>query len=150
MNDVTQKSVMQKISFLFASRKLAVLSTSGKNGPYASLISFAEADQLKSIIFATPRDTVKFTNIKEDNRIALLIENSSNSIDDFDNAMAVTATGRAVELDGETRSRMVEKLLRKHPNLEAFVHSGNCAVMQMDVAAFVLVEKFQEVTRVEI
>ncbi|MBU4317938.1 MAG: pyridoxamine 5'-phosphate oxidase family protein [Proteobacteria bacterium] len=148
MEKTLRHEFMEKIASLLGSQKLAVLSTFGKEGPYANLIAFAETEDLKTILFATPKETVKYENMKKDNRVALLVENTKNHEDDFQNARAVTAMGRVDALKGEVRSMMVKKYLVKHPNLKEFVNSTNCAFMQVKVEAHILVESLQKATRI--
>jgi nitroimidazol reductase NimA-like FMN-containing flavoprotein (pyridoxamine 5'-phosphate oxidase superfamily) len=148
MNPGARKEALEKISSLFGLQKLGVLSTSGKNGPYANLIAFAAADDLKAILFATPEETVKFENMKTDSRVALLVENSKNHVDDFQKALAVTALGRVEVLRGEARSLMIGKYLNKHSNLKDFVNSEGCALMKVNVDAYILVESLGKATRI--
>jgi heme iron utilization protein len=143
-----QNEAMEKISSLLGLQNLAVLSTSGENGPYANLIAFAAADDLTYILFATPEETVKFENMKTDSRVALLVENSKNHVDDFQNALAVTALGRAEVLNGEARSLMIGNYLNKHSNLKHFVNSDHCALMKVNVDAYILVESLGKATRI--
>jgi heme iron utilization protein len=148
MEKTARHESMEKIANLLLSQKLAVLSTCGKDGTYANLIAFAETEDLKTILFATPRKTVKYENMRVDNRVAFLVENTKNHVDDFQNARAVTAIGRVEAVKGEARSIMVKKYLLKHPNLEDFVNSADCVFMQVGVEALILVEGLRKATRI--
>jgi len=75
--------IRQDIKDLLDSQKLAVLSTQGEAGPYVSLVAFAAADDLKSILFATPVYTRKYDNLKRKPEVALLVDNRVNDADDF-------------------------------------------------------------------
>ena len=59
----TIAQLKQALNRLLSTQKLAVLSTFGNEQPYASLIAFAAADDLKHIIFATTRATRKYANL---------------------------------------------------------------------------------------
>ena len=148
MTEINTNDVQQKIIALFSSQTLGVLSTCGKKGPYANLISFSAADDLTGILFATPRKTQKYANMQTDNRVAFLVENSRNSQEDLTNAMAVTATGRVDEVLDKKRMDWMDIYLGKHPNLEDFVKSRDTALMLIRVKRYVLVEKFQSVMRI--
>ena len=86
-----REKVQAAIAELLLSQKLAVLATQSPAGsPYASLIAFAATPDLQKIVFATSRETRKFTNIKHNPEISLLVDNRSNRENDFHDARAVT------------------------------------------------------------
>lgn len=131
---------------LFASQPLAVLSTDGNGHPYASLVAFAVSDDLRRLFFATTRDTRKFANLQSNSHVALLIDNRSNSVEDFTRAVAVTVLGSCRELIGTERSDAERFYLEKHPHLEEFVSAPNCALILVTVRSFYLVSCFRNVT----
>lgn len=130
---------------LFASQGLAVLSTHDHGQPYSSLVAFASSEDLKSLIFATTRATRKYVNIDEDSRVSMLIDNRSNRVADFHEAMAVTATGHAEEVMGPEKDGLLKLYLAKHPHLEDFVMSPSCGLMRLDVIRYYVVSRFQHV-----
>lgn len=135
---------------LFESQKLAVLSTQSDGQPYASLVAFWAPDDLKSIYFATPNTTRKFANLAADSRVALLVNNSSNQISDFHRAISVTAVGDGKEAVGSEKSRVLDRYLSKHPYLEDFTSSPTCALVNVSVKSYYLVENFQHVMEMHI
>ena len=136
----------QLLRDLFALQKLCVLATQGRGQPYGSLVAFAATADLKHVVFATRRDTRKYSNVAADRRVALLIDSRSNETADFRNAVAVTALGSAREVKGNRRHRLVKVYLDKHPYLEAFVNSAETALCQVAVEEYV-VARFAKVTR---
>jgi len=142
---------LEKIQHLLQSQKLAVLSTCGKDcKPYASLVAFIAAPDLKKILFATSRNTRKFANISANNNVALLVNSSSNRESDFQEAAAVTITGKADVAEDHERDRLIRKYLEKHPCLEDFVKSPSCAIICVQPEFYYLVENFQQVTKLHI
>lgn len=133
------------ISQLLASQNLAVLSTHHEGQPYASLVAFAAAEELKQIVFATARTTRKFSNLQADPRVAVLIDSRTNQPCDFHQAIAVTATGRAEELSGAEKARLAALFLVKHPHLEDFLRAPTCALIRIRVQCYYLVSRFQHV-----
>ena len=75
----------------------AVLSSVGEGQPYSNLVSFAITTDLKSLIFVTDRNTRKYRNIKENNKVALIIDNRTNQPSDVTQAIAITVIGNAYE-----------------------------------------------------
>jgi len=136
---------------LLSSQKTAALSTYGEMGPYINIVAFAgDGKTLDHLLFATPRSTRKYGNISREKRVALLIENSRNREDDFHRAMAVTVTGAVRELTGRERERAAQIYLSRHPYLEEFIHSLTCAMMEVAVQTYFLVEHFQKVSEFRI
>ena len=130
---------------LFESQKLAVLATHSEGQPYANLMAFAATKDLKNLIVATTRSTRKFTNLSADSRVARLFDNRSNTVRDFCSAITVTATGIAGEVEPRDRKRLQRLYLAKHPHLEDFVTSLNCALVRIRVNTYYIVTRFQNV-----
>ena len=137
--------LINALSELFSQQKLAVLATQGKNGPYGNLVAFLASPDLRSLIFATPKATRKFSNMIECPMVAFVIDNRSNSLDDFFQAVVVTAIGRASELKSPDRELFLELYGRKHPNLRDFASDPGCALMKIDVEKYTCVFRFQNV-----
>ncbi len=131
---------------LFAVARFGVLATVQSRQPYANIVAYSTKDDFRAIYFATPRDTRKHLNIKDNPNVAFLINSAENRPDDAERAMAVTALGRAVELAGEERGRIVAAYALKHPALENFARSPASVIMKIDVDRYVIVRQFQHVT----
>ncbi len=130
---------------LLLSQRLAVLSTHDQGQPYASLVAFAVTDDLERMLFATARTTRKFHNMTEDARVALLVDNRSNTERDFHEAMAATALGIAGEIPAPEAAHLREIYLARHPYLEGFLDSESCALMEVRIRKYLVVSRFQNV-----
>ena len=153
VNKMTNEKLLQsEIAELLLSQKLAVLATQSSGGSsYSSLIAFAATDDLQKIVFATPKATRKFANIKHNPRVSLLIDNRSNNEKDFHDAKAVTVMGAAERIDPDTSpSEMKSLYLSKHPYLEDFLRSPSTAFIIISVRSYYLVSRFQEVMELHI
>jgi nitroimidazol reductase NimA-like FMN-containing flavoprotein (pyridoxamine 5'-phosphate oxidase superfamily) len=142
--------IKDTIRNLLETQRLGVLSTQAKGEPHASLVAFVVAEDLKSIVFATPRTTRKYANLEADSRAALLVDNRANQASDFRTAMAVTAKGSAAETFGTQREKCLELYLAVHPHLEDFVKSPSCALMLLKVETYQVVRRFQSVMELHI
>ena len=71
--------------------------------PYLSLMAFAVTPDLKTIIVATDRGARKYANLKAEPRVALLIDNRSNTPADTQEAVAITVLDQAMEATPEER-----------------------------------------------
>jgi len=76
---------------LLSSQRLAVLSTETGGAPYSSLIAFAASPDISTLVFTTARPTRKFSNLSENERVSLLVENRTNREEDFARFSIVTS-----------------------------------------------------------
>lgn len=140
--------IMEKIRGLFVSQQLAVLATSQGGQPYTSLVAFAFSDDLRQLFFATTRATRKFANLQAEPRVSLLIDNRSHRSDDFREAIAVTALGRAQEVNGSERQALLDLYLTRNTGLKEFATAPTCALLQVEVTRYSLVSRFQNVVEI--
>ena len=136
--------IRQLLGELFRSQSLAALSTHHAGQPYASLVAFYASDDLKHIFFATPKTTRKYANLTADNRVAVMINSSTNQASDFHQAISVTAVGRAEDVEAHKKS-ILDRYLAKHPYLEDFVRSPTCALIRVAIDSYYMVKNFQNV-----
>ena len=141
----SSKEFQNQLGDLFRTQNLAALSTHNDGQPYASLVAFYAADDLKYIYFVTPETTRKYANLTADNRVALLINSSTNRASDFHQAISVTAVGKAEIVTGSDKEIIIGEYLAKHPYLEEFVRSPSCALVRVVVNSYYLVKNFQNV-----
>jgi hypothetical protein len=130
--------LLSEIAELLLSQKLAVLASQSPEGSsYSSLIAFAATDDLQKIVFATPKATRKFINIKHNPMVSLLIDNWSNNEKDFHDAKAVTVMGKVERIDPDLFLNELESLyLNKHPYLEDFLLAPSTAFIIISVRSY--------------
>jgi nitroimidazol reductase NimA-like FMN-containing flavoprotein (pyridoxamine 5'-phosphate oxidase superfamily) len=133
---------------LLESQRLAVLSTQNHGQPYSNIIAFAATADLKDLLFATTRATRKYANLMAEPRVAVLVDNRKNEPSDFAEAAAVTALGKAWELQGAERQRFLKIYLARHPYLEEFVAGPTCALLRIKVDKYITVSRFQDVREI--
>ena len=107
----TADKIQKDLRELFRHQRLGVLSTHNHGQPYTSLVAFNSSEDLKCLYFATTRSTRKYANLSADPRVAMLIDNRSNSASDFKRAVAVTATGIAGEVESDAMRTMKSEYL---------------------------------------
>ena len=138
-------SVYSSIQELLKSQRLAVLATQADGQPYASLVAFAASDNLKNMMFITPKDTRKFAQILSNPRVAVLINSGMNHPKDFERAISATAVGRAQEASASEKDDLRDLFLVKHPNLQDFADDPKSVLVKITVQSIYLVKNFQEV-----
>ena len=136
----------KKVKVLFEAQKFAVLATHASGAPYGNLVAFASSEDLCSLLFVTSRATRKYRNLSADSQVAMVMDNRSNEVRDFGEAIAVTALGRALEVQEPEKSCLLGLYLEKHPNLNEFALSPSCALFGTAVEKYIIVSRFQNVT----
>jgi len=143
------KKPLDEIRELLHQQPLAVLATRGEEYPYCTLVGFAVSDDLKSLFFATIRDTRKFHNIQRYSQVSMLVDSRTNTARDFKDALALTALGEARPEESPEHSEYLARYLHKHPYLGDFVNNPNCVFLRLDVHRYILVSRFQEVLEIK-
>jgi nitroimidazol reductase NimA-like FMN-containing flavoprotein (pyridoxamine 5'-phosphate oxidase superfamily) len=134
------------IKRVFTSQRFAVLATQFEGQPYSNLVAFAEADNLKSLLFVTSRDTRKYSNTLASKKVAILVDSRTNQASDLNSAIAITALGIIEEVAAENKDYLSEIYLSKHPGLKDFLHKPSSALMKVVVNSYV-VATFDDVRR---
>ncbi len=122
---------------LCAAQYLGVLATEGAGRPYTSLVAFVASEDLRYLYFATPRATRKYANLIAHPEAAMHIDDRANRPADIQGAISVTALGRVAETAGAAREEAEQLYLSKQPHLAEFVAAPGCALMRMEVEAYV-------------
>ena len=143
----TIESVKKKIIDITSKQLFGVLATSENNKPHTTIIAFHLSSDLETLYFATPRDTKKFRQLSSNTAVSFLIHNSSNLHEDTSQASGITITGEALELP--VTYLLLEKFLSKHPHMKRFISSENTAFISVKISRFDIVERFQNVTVLE-
>lgn len=130
---------------LFAQQLFAVLATLGERTPHLNIVSFAAADELRTILLATPRQTAKFANLQARPEVSLFVDNRSNRPRDLEQAHGVEIAGRASQTEGVAHERYRELFLARFPDLEEFLASAGTALVAVRVRRYDLVYRFQDV-----
>jgi len=136
MKDTEETS--ERIRSLLASQRFAVLATQSERQPYSSLVAFAEADNLRSLLFVTSRDTTKYSNAIASKRVAVLVDNRTNQPSDLDKAVAVTALGTIEEVATDYKGYLSAIYVSKHPQLEDFLRKPSNALMRVAVTDYIV------------
>ena len=129
------------------SQRFAVLATQFEGQPYSNLVAFAEADNLRSLLFVTSRDTRKYSNTLASKKVAVLVDSRTNQASDLNNAIAITALGTIEEVAADNKDYLSGIYVSKHPQLKDFLHKPSNALMKVAVtdyivASFVGVRRF--------
>jgi nitroimidazol reductase NimA-like FMN-containing flavoprotein (pyridoxamine 5'-phosphate oxidase superfamily) len=139
------REMQARIHALLLEQPLAVLSTQRNGQPYSSLMAFAYTDDLRVIMLATGKSTRKHQNIMTSAKVSLLVDNRSNSEEDFHSAAALTIVGVARLIEDEERPAYERIYLKRHPYLQKFLRSPSTTFFKIEVRHYLLVSRFQNV-----
>jgi nitroimidazol reductase NimA-like FMN-containing flavoprotein (pyridoxamine 5'-phosphate oxidase superfamily) len=143
-NPLEAKELIRQI---VESQRFAVLATQFEGQPYSNLVAFAEAEDLRSLLFVTSRNTRKYSNTLASKKVAVLVDSRTNQASDLNNAIAITALGTIKEVAADNKDYLSGIYLSKHPQLKDFLHKPSNALMKVAVtdyivASFVGVRRF--------
>jgi nitroimidazol reductase NimA-like FMN-containing flavoprotein (pyridoxamine 5'-phosphate oxidase superfamily) len=142
---VADPGLISLVKDLCASQRSAALATREGGQPYLSLMACAVTPDLTTVIMATDRGTRKYANLVAEPRVALLIDNRSNTPADTEEAVAVTILGRASEATPDEHGKFLRLFLDRHPHLQDFATSPTCALIAVRVTTYIVVQHFGEV-----
>jgi len=134
-----------RVRRLLEGQKLCVLCTMGDEGPHASLVAFAAFGNGRQVVFATPKATRKYRNLKRDPRASLLVDDRSRTAKGFDAGSALTVAGKVREATGPDREEYLGRYLARHPAMRDFAGAPDAAVMVLDVESFQVVSRLRDV-----
>jgi nitroimidazol reductase NimA-like FMN-containing flavoprotein (pyridoxamine 5'-phosphate oxidase superfamily) len=140
--------VLGQVRSLLLSQRLGVLGTRFEDAPHQSLVAFVASEDLREIYFASPAQTRKAEALRNDARVAFLVDNRKNLENDFDASIAVTATGSAEMLSANEALAIVPRYVEQHPSLKDFAASPSCRFYRIRVQRYSLVSKFQNVEEI--
>jgi uncharacterized pyridoxamine 5'-phosphate oxidase family protein len=123
----------------------AVLATEGDGQPHASLIAITPINGFRQLIFATYRSTNKYRNLIHNRKVAVLIEIGDPGNSEPDEGFVLTAFGSALEIDSAENEADLYAHLKRHPDLEMFLRSKDCALIRVTLQKFQLVHGIDDV-----
>jgi len=136
--------IQDTIRRVLEQNRLAVLATQRNGQPHASLIAFTPLEGLRFLAFATYRDTLKYENIRDDRRVALLIEDREGAARRSNRRLVLTAVGEAIKTPEEDRQACIVTHLARHPDLERFLSSPDCEFVRVAVHAYQVVSDIDD------
>jgi hypothetical protein len=137
------------IKRVLASQRFAVLATQSEGQPYGNLIAFAEAENLRSLLFVTSRNTRKYSNVLASKKVAVLIDSRTNQALELNNAVAITVLGIIEEANIANKEHLLGIILACAFRLKDFLYKPSNAMMKVSVTDYI-VATFQSVRHVPI
>ena len=109
--------------------KFAVLATEGDGQPHTSLIAITPFESFRQLIFATYRNTLKYRNLVNNSKVAVLIESRNVNMRGLQKSIVLTIIGHAEEISIAENEAIYKAHLKWHPELESFMLSPDCTLI---------------------
>jgi nitroimidazol reductase NimA-like FMN-containing flavoprotein (pyridoxamine 5'-phosphate oxidase superfamily) len=140
-------SIRDSIQKLLNTTGFAVLATENAGQPHTSLIAITPVDAGQRLVFATYRNTRKFTNLMQNQRVSVLMDGSRcDCPDGTATSFVLSAVGRVQEINATTRPELLGAHLEKHPDLATFTQAPDCVLLEVVVEAYQVVHGIDDVT----
>ena len=136
------ENIRDLLARFLVDQRVSVLATESNGQPHTSLMAFAMEKDLKSMVVATRCDTKKHKNLLDNPRVSLLADNRAEGFQNPQNALAVTITGTAEQMEGNARETAKEWFLRIHPEFVSLTKRPDCAIWRIRVESYQVVKGF--------
>jgi uncharacterized pyridoxamine 5'-phosphate oxidase family protein len=130
---------------ILEANRFAVLATECDGQPHASLVAVTATHNDKILIFATYRNTRKYSNLIQNGKVAILFENRESFNTDEKEIQVLTAFGNAEEVEFIDIEENKHTHALRHPELANFLSTGDCAVFHVKVDAYQAVTGIEDV-----
>ena len=140
-------STRDSIQSLLSSTGFAVLATENAGQPHTSLIAITPLDEGQRLVFATYRNTRKFSNLMQNKRVSVLMDGRArDGASGAASGFILSAVGRVQEIHTAAHPQLLLAHLQKHPDLAAFTQAPDCVLLEMLVEAYQMVRGIDDVT----
>jgi heme iron utilization protein len=133
------------IEDIFKIRRFAVLATEGDGQPHASLIAVTPMEGFRKLIFATYRNTRKYSNLVQNGKVAVLVESININSSGLQESIVLNAFGHVEEIKDGEGNIVFEAHLERHPELSAFLKSEDCSLVRIKVDTYQVVRGIDDV-----
>lgn len=138
-------TIKEHIEGILNTTGFAVLATEGNGQPHTSLIAITPFDNYRQLIFATYRNTLKYRNLAHNNKVAVLIEGGYLNMNGLKESVVLTIIGHTEEISIEKNEEAYKAHLKKHPEMESFMLSSNCVLIQVVAGSYQVVNGIDDI-----
>ena len=140
-------AIRDSIQTLLNTTGFAVLATENAGQPHTSLIAITPLEEGRRLIFATYRNTRKFTNLTQNQRVSVLMDGRNRAGGNrAPDGFILSAVGRVQEINAASHPCLLGAHLRKHPDLAAFTQAPDCVLLEVVVEAYQVVHGIDDAT----
>ncbi len=140
-----QSKIKEYIETVLNTSGFAVLATEGNGQPHTSLVAITPFGNLRQIIFATYRNTLKYRNLSYNNKVAVLIEGGYVNMKGLKESVVLTLIGHTEEISLAGNEAPYQAHLKRHPEMESFMLSSDCVLIRVIAQSYQVVYGIDEI-----
>ena len=140
-----QSTIKEYIEGILKTSGFAVLATEGNGQPHASLIAITTLGNCKQLVFVTYRNTLKYRNIENNSKVALLIESERVNKESLRERIVLTIIGYIEEISIAENEAAYQAHLKRHPEMESFMLSSDCALIMVIAQSYQIVNGIDDI-----
>lgn len=131
--------MLDEINALIRGNDICVLATAGEQGPHTSLMAYACTPDCRQIYLVTPRQTLKYRNMRAQCRVSLMVDTRETM--PRGEVRALTVNGRALEItDAAEAAAAREVLAGRHPHLQSLLALPDLAFIRVEIETLQLLK----------
>ncbi len=135
-----------RVKRILSEQLYGVLTTVNDAGePHSSIVAFVSADDTRTLVFVTPRNTRKYRYALDRPRVALFIDDRRDRSEELMQVTGIEARGAVEPLSPESCGLYRELYLAKYPAMREFMDAPGSAIMRIAVERYDVVDRFQHV-----
>jgi nitroimidazol reductase NimA-like FMN-containing flavoprotein (pyridoxamine 5'-phosphate oxidase superfamily) len=138
-------TIKEYIETILKTINFAVLATEGNGQPHVSLVAITPIGDCRQLVFATYRNTLKYRNLESNGKVAVLIESRVVDENDPGKRIVLTIIGNAEEISITKNEAVYRAHLKRHPEMESFMLSSDCALILVTAQSFQVVNGIDEI-----
>lgn len=142
------KKEVKKIFKRINSQKFAVMASFDGDYPYCNLMSFYLIENLKTIYIATSKKSHKYQNMIKHRKVSLLVDNTSNKLENIKESYAITIIGDVDEVNPKKQNAIKNEYLKKYPLLKKFVNDNETILIKINIKKYICVDNFDHVSEI--
>jgi heme iron utilization protein len=134
-----QSTIKEYVEGVLKTSGFAVLATEGNGQPHTSLIAITPFGNFRQLIFATYRNTRKYRNLSQNNKVAVLIDGGVFNMKGLKDSVVLTIIGNTEEISIRENEAAYQAHLKRHPEMESFILSSDCALILVSAQSYQVV-----------
>jgi uncharacterized pyridoxamine 5'-phosphate oxidase family protein len=134
-----QSTIKEYIEGVLETSRFAVLATEGNGQPHTSLIAITPFKNFRQLIFATYRNTLKYRNLLNNSKVAVLIESRDANMKGLQKSIVLTIIGHTEEITLAENEAVHQAHLKRHPEMESFMLSSDCVLISIIAQSYQIV-----------
>ena len=124
-----------------------VLATEHAGQPHTSLIAITAVENGHGLLFATYRNTRKFSNLAHNKRVSVLMDGRSRvGLCGTATCFVLSAVGRVHDIGDDAYATLLAAHLQRHPDLLAFTQAPDCVLLEVVIDAYQVVNGIDDVS----